>query len=84
MDSATNYVTFLPKQKEHKHTLIWLHGLGDSADGFKGIFGHPAKTMVPPTCKVVLPTAPIRPVTINNGMEMTSWYDIMDLSGAGY
>ena len=26
--------------------------------------------------KVLLLTAPIRPVTVNGGMEMNSWYDI--------
>mmetsp|Transcript_22617 Transcript_22617/g.16035 ORF Transcript_22617/g.16035 Transcript_22617/m.16035 type:complete len:159 (+) Transcript_22617:382-858(+) len=32
--------------------------------------------IVPETCKVILPTAPQRPVTLNNGHVMTSWYDI--------
>jgi hypothetical protein len=30
--------------------------------------------------KIVLLTAPIRAVTINGGMKMTSWYDIKKLS----
>jgi len=59
--------------------LIWLHGLGDSAHGFADVFGNPALGVVPPTCKVILPTAPIRAVTCNDGYRMTSWYDIKSL-----
>jgi phospholipase/carboxylesterase len=57
------------------HVIIWLHGLG--ADG------HDFTPMVPelvppewPPVRFVFPHAPVRPVTINNGMEMRAWYDI--------
>ena len=59
--------------------MIWLHGLGDSAHGFADVFADPRLGVVPPTCKVVLPTAPIRAVTCNGGYRMTSWYDISSL-----
>jgi len=36
--------------------------------------------IVPDTCKVILPTAPQRAVTLNNGMVMNSWYDIKTLN----
>ena len=32
-----------------------------------------------PWCKFVLPTAPVSPVTLNGGMRMNSWYDIVGL-----
>jgi predicted esterase len=32
-----------------------------------------------PYIKFILPTAPKQPVTLNGGMRMTSWYDIVDL-----
>lgn len=32
-----------------------------------------------PYCKFILPTAPIQSVTMNMGMKMTSWYDIVGL-----
>jgi lysophospholipase II len=32
-----------------------------------------------PWCKFVLPTAPVNPVTLNGGMRMNSWYDIVGL-----
>lgn len=57
----------------HKHTIIWLHGLGDSAEGFLPIF---EEKDILPDCKVVLLTAPKQPVTLNGGMVMNSWYDI--------
>jgi phospholipase/carboxylesterase len=57
------------------HSVIWLHGLG--ADG------HDFAPIVPqlvapgwPALRFVFPHAPVRPVTINNGMSMRAWYDI--------
>ena len=32
-----------------------------------------------PYAKFILPTAPTQPVTLNGGMAMTSWYDIVGL-----
>ena len=63
-------------------SVIWLHGLG--ADG------HDFEPLVPElrlTDKVdlrfVFPHAPVRPVTINGGMSMRSWYDIFTLDRGG-
>lgn len=60
--------------------VIWLHGLG--ADG------HDFEPLVPelglppaPAVRFVFPHAPIRPVTINMGMRMRAWYDILQLGG---
>lgn len=64
---------------KHESTLIWLHGLGDTADGFLPIFLDPTIDPTPFTTKVVLPTASTKPVTINNHMSMPSWYDIYSL-----
>jgi phospholipase/carboxylesterase len=63
---------------QHKATIIWLHGLGDSGHGFAPIAPElklPAELGV----KFIFPHAPIRPVTINNGMEMRAWYDIKSM-----
>ena len=54
-------------------TVVWLHGLG--ADG------HDFEPIVPMldldvAVRFVFPHAPVRPVTINGGMEMRAWYDI--------
>lgn len=53
-------------------TIIWLHGLGASGDDFKPI----AEELNLPGVRTVFPDAPIRPITINNGMRMRAWYDI--------
>ena len=58
--------------------IIWLHGLG--ADG------HDFEPVVPEIVlpserawRFVFPNAPVRPVTLNNGMRMRAWYDIKSL-----
>ncbi len=55
--------------------VIWLHGLG--ADGADFVSAVPYLKL-PDYLKVrfVFPSADVRPVTINNGMRMRSWYDI--------
>ena len=62
--------------------VIWLHGLGADGHDFEPIvpeLGLPAGSAV----RFVFPHAPLRPVTINNGMRMRAWYDILQLgSGA--
>lgn len=58
-----------------KFSLIWLHGLGDSSAGFLDYFRLP-ESPVFRGARVKLLQAPIRPVTINGGMKMPSWYDI--------
>ena len=55
--------------------VIWLHGLGADGHDFVPIvpeLGLPADLAV----KFVFPHAPVRPVSINNGMAMRAWYDI--------
>jgi phospholipase/carboxylesterase len=59
-------------------SVIWLHGLG--ADG------HDFEPIVPElrlnkAVRFVFPHAPIRPVTINQGMRMRAWYDIFQFGG---
>jgi phospholipase/carboxylesterase len=58
--------------------VIWLHGLGADGHDFEPIVPE----LVPRGTKnwrFVFPNAPIRPVTINGGMPMPAWYDIMGL-----
>jgi phospholipase/carboxylesterase len=82
IDRKERSITLIPKQgTEHKSSLIWLHGLGDSANGFADVFLNEEFAWSPPTCKVLLLTAPERPVTLNGGMIMNSWYDIYSLRG---
>ena len=64
-----------PPGKPHA-CIIWLHGLG--ADG------HDFEPLIPQlgiveelAVRVVLPHAPRRAVTVNNGAVMPAWYDIL-------
>lgn len=54
-----------------------MHGLGADASDMKGL------SMAPPIADLnlhhVCLDAPIRPVTLNSGMKMRAWYDIVGL-----
>lgn len=71
-------ITLTPKDEGSQSGLIVLsHGLGDTAEGLLDLGEYIAKKL--PHVKVVLPTAPTQPVTMNMGMSMPSWYDITGL-----
>ena len=68
-----------PSNKPIDRAVIWLHGLGAS--------GHDFEPVVPQlgldndmAVRFIFPHAPSRPVTINGGMVMPSWYDIFEMS----
>jgi phospholipase/carboxylesterase len=58
-----------------RHAVIWLHGLGADGNDFAPIVPQLVDRAWPPL-RFVFPHAPVRPVTINNGMAMRAWYDI--------
>jgi len=61
-------------------SVIWLHGLGADGHDFEPIV--PALTLPSRlSLRFVFPHAPVRPVTINMGMRMRAWYDIVQLGG---
>ena len=60
--------------------VIWLHGLG--ADRYDFLPVAEALQEELQTTRFVLPQAPTRAVTINDGYEMPSWYDIKAMSPA--
>ncbi|MEP1385818.1 MAG: carboxylesterase [Paraglaciecola sp.] len=59
-------------------TVIWLHGLGDSGNGFAPIVPE-LKLPEDLAVRFVFPHAPTRPITINGGMAMRAWYDIASM-----
>lgn len=68
-----------PSQKQIDRSVIWLHGLGAS--------GHDFEPVVPQlglsrdmAVRFIFPHAPNIPVTINGGMVMPAWYDILEMS----
>ena len=58
--------------------VIWLHGLGADGHDFEPIV--PELGLARPV-RFVFPHAPVRAVTINNGMRMRAWYDILQFGG---
>jgi len=54
--------------------VIWLHGLGADGHDFEPVADELGLGAV----RFVFPHAPIRPVTINGGMAMRAWFDILE------
>jgi len=71
-------ITLEPQDRAAEYSLIWMHGLGDSAMGFYPIFSS-EETFLPESFRVRLLTAPESPVTLNQGFRCNSWYDIRSL-----
>lgn len=60
------------------HSVILLHGLGADGRDFAPIVPELVGAAWPPL-RFVFPNAPTRPVTINGGMAMRAWYDILGI-----
>ena len=72
--------------------VIWMHGLGADANDFVPLVPEldlrselRMSGGAPLAIRFVFPNAPVMPVTINGGMAMRAWYDILhlDLGGVG-
>ncbi len=78
MTDEIDWVEIAPRAP-HRYTIIWMHGLGADGHDFESIvpeLGLPDDLGI----RFCFPNAPVRPVTINGGMAMRAWYDIMDMS----
>lgn len=64
-----------PSTDSQLGTVIWLHGLGATSQDFVPVVPY----LHLPEIRFVFPQAPDRPVTLNGGMVMPSWYDIRTL-----
>jgi phospholipase/carboxylesterase len=71
---------FIEPENNAEFAIIWLHGLG--ADGHDFVPIVPELKLGDVAIRFIFPNAPIRPVTINNGIPMPAWYDIrgMDIA----
>ncbi|EGU52254.1 phospholipase/carboxylesterase family protein [Vibrio nigripulchritudo ATCC 27043] len=74
------YVEVEPSS-EATASVIWLHGLGSNGHDFEAIL---PELKLPEDAPVhfIFPHSPSIPVTINGGMVMPAWYDILEM-GAG-
>ncbi len=56
---------------------IWLHGLGADGYDFEPVV---MQLNLNAPVRFILPHAPVRPVTLNGGMPMRAWFDIVSLN----
>ncbi|PPU77833.1 carboxylesterase [Xanthomonas cucurbitae] len=62
-------------------TVLWLHGLGADGSDFAPLVPELVRPDWP-ALRFVFPHAPIRTITINNGVRMRGWYDIVGMDFA--
>ena len=80
MDTATLLETVEHETAaDPQWTVLWLHGLGADGNDFSPIVPELVRPGWP-ALRFVFPHAPMRAITINNGMRMRAWYDIRDFS----
>ncbi|WP_417507659.1 alpha/beta hydrolase [Marinomonas gallaica] len=77
MAEALEYIT-VDTAENPQYAVIWLHGLGSDCHDFEGLV--PQLGLSGKGVRFVFPNAPIRPVTINGGMKMRAWYDILEMT----
>jgi phospholipase/carboxylesterase len=64
-------------QKPAKTCVIWLHGLGADATDMMGLVEQ--LKVASTSIRHIFIDAPTRPVTLNGGMVMPAWYDILGM-----
>lgn len=79
MNSGQLSTIEIQPESEHRYSVIWLHGLGADGHDFEGLVPELHLT-AQENIHFIFPNAPIQPVTVNGGMSMRSWYDILDMS----
>lgn len=68
----------IPATSTHKYSIIWLHGLGADGHDFEGIV--PELNLIDSSSvRFIFPHAPVQAITVNRGMEMRAWYDILSM-----
>uniref|UniRef100_A0A8C8FYZ0 Acyl-protein thioesterase 1 n=1 Tax=Oncorhynchus tshawytscha TaxID=74940 RepID=A0A8C8FYZ0_ONCTS len=65
----------LPAAQKATAAVIFLHGLGDTGNGWAEAFAG----IQTPHVKYMCPHSPFKPVTLNVGMTIPSWFDIIGL-----
>lgn len=58
--------------------IIWLHGLGADGNDFAD-FPNLLKLPSDSSFRYIFPHAPVRQITLNGGMQMRGWYDLLSL-----
>ena len=63
-------------QRNPKALVIWLHGLGADENDFVSFI----KNLELDDIEFILPNAPLRPISMNQGLKMRGWFDIKSLT----
>ena len=66
----------LNKGSHTKALIIWLHGLGADSNDFFPFFNIKEFE----NYHIVIPNAPLRPVSLNQNMLMRAWFDMKNLT----
>ncbi|KAJ1552639.1 hypothetical protein HK405_010561, partial [Cladochytrium tenue] len=69
----------VPAAGRHSASIIFLHGLGDSGEGWVPAAVQLSASL--PHVKFVLPSAPAIPLTMANGGLVPAWFDIHGIGG---
>ena len=80
MDSLLPHLEIGATREEAEVSVILMHGLGADANDFEDVAEALSLAAEPRKWRFVLPNAPTQAVTINMGMHMPAWYDILDMS----
>lgn len=80
MNALLPHLEFGASREEAETAIILMHGLGADGHDFADVAELLSDAADPRKWRFVLPHAPEIPVTINNGMLMPAWYDILDMS----
>lgn len=59
-------------------SVVWLHGLGADGSDFVPIIPELNLSQTP--LRFIFPSAPLRPVSMNNGYVMPAWFDIRSIT----
>ena len=78
MHSELSTIEIQP-ESVHKYSVIWLHGLGADGHDFEGIAPE-LHLNTGPNIHFIFPNAPLQPITVNGGMHMRAWYDVLEMS----
>jgi len=79
MDKTLPAIELGASREDAELTVILMHGLGADGHDFADVGEAYAVAAEPRKWRFVLPHAPAIPVTINQGMVMPAWYDILDM-----
>jgi len=78
MDASADPPIVIEPREPADASVIWLHGLGADGHDFEPVVEQLQERARAAT-RFVFPHAPMQPVTINQGMRMRAWYDILDM-----